>query len=77
LYPELITWHLSELGFRRETSQRWMVSVCQHTARDATIFQIAPSDRCQKLEAMQADLGVIARTLDAGVRSRARQMLSR
>jgi hypothetical protein len=76
LYPELITWHLAELEFRRETSQRWVVSVCQHTVRDATIFQVAPGDRCQKLGAMQADLGVIARTLEAGVRTRARQLLS-
>lgn len=69
LYPELISEYLHMLGHLKETSCQWLVSVCPHTASNATTFTIKPehsvNDKLANdgLRQLQDDLHMISRSL--------------
>ena len=82
IYPELISIYLQVLGHLKETSCLWTVSVCPHTASNATTFTIKPEQSIDKkltandLQQLQQDLHTLSYSLRDEIFKIAKQKLA-
>ena len=77
-YPSLVKHHLSGLQFRKVLAHEWHVRVVDWGHMLDSTFSIEPAmggGGAAELEALQADVGLIAQGLAAGVRAAAQQFI--